>query len=184
MTRLRHNLSLTLMLLACSTTGLATELFEPTLQAGPHVIHRLGVGALRRWWIKGCDIAFYAPEDIRKEEILTDIPRCLKLHYVHPIRADQFAAAAWKALRQNLSKTEITALKDKIDTLHALYQDVKKQDNYMLLYVPGEGTTLSLNGQPQGTIKGSAFASAYFGVWLGKNPLDDRLKAQLLADIP
>lgn len=179
-----HLLPLIALSATCCTTTVASELFEPTAQAGPHVIHRLGVGSLRRWWIKGCEVALYAPKGTRQEEILANIPRCLRLHYFHPIRADQFAVAAWDVLQRHFSESEIADLKDQIDALHALYQDVKKGDDYELLYVPGEGTTLSLNGKALGKIKGAAFSAAYFSVWLGEKPLDDRLKSQLLADVP
>ena len=170
------------MLLVASHSALAAEVsFPKETQVEGHVLQLTGIGALRRWMIKGCDIAFYVPTGTAREDVLNgDIPRCLELRYVHSIRADQFAHAAWDTLRQNYDAPQLARLKPDIDRLHALYRDVKPQDCYRLCYAPGRGTTLILNGQPLGTVKGDAFAKAYFGVWLGEMPLDKRLKTRLL----
>jgi len=172
--------------LAAGSTATAdpAELFPPTMLVGTNTLQRTGVGVLRRWLIKGCDIALYAPAGTRKTDILGDVPRCLELHYVYPIGARQFAAAAWETLRRNYTEAELSALEAKIDLLHAFYRDVKKQDRYKLRYVPGEGTTLLLNDVALGTVPGARFASVYFSVWLGNIPLDARLKADLLAGAP
>ena len=69
-------------------------------------------------------------------------------------------------------------LRGKID---ALYQDVEPGDRYALTYVPGAGTELAKNGEPLGVIPGADFASAYFAIWLGDDPIDASLRDQLLS---
>ena len=49
-----------------------------------------------------------------------------------------------------------------------------------MTYLPGRGTELALNGTPLAVIEGADFAAAYFGIWLGPNSIDDRLKRDLL----
>jgi hypothetical protein len=39
---------------------------------------------------------------------------------------------------------------------------------------------LALNGTEVGVIDGGDFARAYFGIWLGDEPIDDRFRDQLL----
>jgi hypothetical protein len=46
--------------------------------------------------------------------------------------------------------------------------------------VPRRGTELSYNGKPLVLIEGADFASAYFAIWLGRNPIDKDLKKQLI----
>ena len=53
-------------------------------------------------------------------------------------------------------------------------------DRYSLTYIPGKGTTLSLNGVPKGTVDGADFAAALFSIWLGPNPIDSNFKQALL----
>ncbi len=156
------------------------SLFAPTMQVGTNALHRVGVGALRRWMIKGCDIALYAPRGVSRARVLEDIPRCLELHYVHALRPDQFAAAAWDALRRTYRTDELVPLTPRIERLHKLYRPVAKGDRYQLIHEPGVGTHLWLNGDLLGTVAGADFAAAYFGVWLGKEPLDKGLRGDLV----
>lgn len=37
-------------------------------------------------------------------------------------------------------------------------------------YVPGTGTTVTINGKSEGTIEGADFMRALWGIWLGANP--------------
>ena len=44
----------------------------------------------------------------------------------------------------------------------------------------GVGTTLLYNDKRLGTVRGAAFASAWFSIWFGEKPLDTGLKRKLL----
>ena len=61
-----------------------------------------------------------------------------------------------------------------------MYEDVKPGDRYSLTYIPGKGTELALNGEPKGIVEGSEFAAALFSIWLGKKPIDESFKKQIL----
>ena len=74
----------------------------------------------------------------------------------------------------------LAKLRSRIDLINAIYQDVKPGDRYALTYLPGRGTELALNGTPLTVIEGADFAAAYFGIWLGRDSIDDRLKRDLL----
>ena len=75
---------------------------------------------------------------------------------------------------------DAAALADRIETLHRAYRDVDKGDRYSLTYVPEQGTELALNGQVLTRVAGADFACAYFGIWLGGDPIDDGLRDRLL----
>jgi hypothetical protein len=40
---------------------------------------------------------------------------------------------------------------------------------------------VSIKGSPLVTIDGADFTAAYFGIWLGREPTDEKLKRDLLA---
>ena len=142
-----------------------------------------GYGLLRYMiLIKAYVAAFYLPEGVRSEDALTDVPKLLEIEYFHPIVAQDFAKATSASISQNTSLVTYQGLKPKIDELNALYRDIAPGDRYTLTYIPGRGTTLALNGRPLGTVAGSEFAAALFGIWLGSNPLDRNLKELLLGD--
>jgi hypothetical protein len=49
-----------------------------------------------------------------------------------------------------------------------------------VLYLPGEGTMLSLNGERLGSIPGDDVVRAAFSIWLGANPIDKNFRDLLL----
>lgn len=146
----------------------------------PLVLHN--VGLLRyRYFIKAYVAALYLGEKVRPEDVLTDVPKRLELHYFWPIKGPDFGKAADQILAENFPAATLASLRPRLEQLHGWYENIQPGDRYALTYLPGVGTELALNGAPKGTIKGADFAAAYFAIWLGEKPLDKSLKAQLLA---
>jgi len=157
--------------------------FKREFRVNDAILALRGYGLLRYMvFIKAYVAAFYLPESVRSEDALTDVPKHLEIEYFHPIVAQDFAKATSASISQNTSLVTYQGLKPKIDELNALYRDIAPGDRYTLTYIPGRGTTLAWNGRPLGTVAGSEFAAALFGIWLGSNPLDRNLKELLLGD--
>jgi hypothetical protein len=173
-----------LWLAAVGTLGAAEiegVFFADRHRAGETTLVLNGVGLLRyRLFIKAYVAALYLGEGVRPEEVLADVPKRLEIEYFWSIAGPDFGKAAEKILADNFPASVLSSLQSRLERLHALYQDVKPGDRYALTYVPGVGTELTLNDTPLGTIEGADFASAYFAIWLGREPLNDALKAQLL----
>lgn len=139
------------------------------------------MGLLRyRVVFRGYVAALYLPKDVPTERVLDDVPRRLELSYFWSIRGKDFGGAAEQKLEETLDPRSRAAIRERVETLHRTYRDVSPGDRYALDYIPGEGTTLRLNGEPLVTIPGADFARAYFGLWLGEDPLDDTLRDRLL----
>ena len=157
--------------------------FKREVRVNDAILALRGYGLLRYMiFIKAYVAALYLPESVRSEDALTDVPKHLEIEYFHPIVAQDFAKATSASISQNTSLVTYQGLKPRIDELNALYKDIAPGDRYALTYMPGQGTTLSWNGQPLGTVAGREFAAALFGIWLGSNPLDSNLKDLLLGD--
>jgi len=156
--------------------------FADRYQAGNTSLILKNVGLLRyRRIFKGYVAALYLGEGVRPEDALTNVPKRLELEYFWSIKGVNFGKAADKILQQNFSAELIATLRERLQRLHALYENIQPGDRYSLTYLPGVGTELALNGTPKGTIEGADFAAAYFAIWLGEKPLDESLKSQLLA---
>ena len=138
--------------------------------------------ALLRWLkiFKVYVAALYLPENGAPNDVLTDIPKRLEISYLVSIPGPDFGKGAEAVLERNNSPEELARLRSRIDKLNAVYRDVKPGDRYALTYVPGQGTELSYNGQPLITIEGADFAAAYFGIWLGKDPIDQDMRSRLI----
>lgn len=138
------------------------------------------LGLLRRFFIKGYAAALYLGGDATRESVLGDVPRRLELQYYVSIAREDFGQAAQTILERSHPQQELDALRGRVDAMAELFEDVSAGDRYSLTYLPGRGTELALNGEPLGTIPGSDFAAAYFGIWLGDDPIDTGLRDRLL----
>lgn len=124
--------------------------------------------------------ALYLPKSVTSEDVLSDVPKRLELTYLVSIGKNDFGKGAAATLERNNTPAELARLQGRIERINKAYKDVKPGDRYSLSYLPGRGTELALNGTPLLTIEGADFAAAYFGIWLGRSPFDDRLKRALL----
>jgi Chalcone isomerase-like len=64
-------------------------------------------------------------------------------------------------------------------------EGIKKGDVVIGDFVPGVGTTFSINGKPVGApFPDPAFYGAILRIWIGSNPADPTLKPLLLGEEP
>jgi hypothetical protein len=120
----------------------------------------------------------YRPEGMSKQTALHDnAPLKLEFCYYKSITPDMFIQGANEALPAQLS----ASLRAEVDRLHASYQAVKPNDCYTLRY-ENAVTELLLNNKRVFQSSLPEFKQVYFGVWLGDNPLSEKLKASLMTN--
>jgi hypothetical protein len=187
-TKTRHCACIIVLLLAITILPLPVQALtvenvtfadSVTIGGTPVPLHN---AALLRYlkFIKAYVAALYLPEGVPAENVLSDVPKRLELNYLVSIKGPDFGKGAEPTLKLNQSPAELARLRSRIDRINAIYRDVKPGDRYTLTYQPGRGTELALNGTPLTVIEGADFAAAYFGIWLGRDSIDDRLKRDLL----
>lgn len=72
-------------------------------------------------------------------------------------------------------------LKAEIADFNKCFNDeIVKQDEFFISYSPDKGVVVTKNGVEKGVIKGIEFKKALFGIWLGDNATDKKLKKMLL----
>lgn len=88
-----------------------------------------------------------------------------------------------KAIRDGFKKStqgKTEPIQSKIEDFLAVFkQGVEKKDLFQFTYQPELGTVISKNGKELASIKGLDFKKALWGIWLGNNPVDKKLKAEL-----
>lgn len=124
--------------------------------------------------------ALYLPSNIPADQWGADVPKHLEICYLRDIPAEGFIESSEEHLRKVLALKDYQSIEPRLEELFDLFRDVKERDRYALTYQPGVGTTLSLNGEALGTIPGPDFAAAYFGIWLGEDPLQEKFRDDLL----
>ena len=149
--------------------------------AGESTLELRGASMLR--WAMMVDLyagALYLPGAAPSRQWPSDIPKRLELCYFRKIPAEGFIESSQDHLRSTLSDQRLEQIQARLDQLYDLFRDIGPGDRYTLTYQPDLGTSLSLNGELLGTIPGADFAEAYFGIWLGEQPLNEKFRDQVL----
>ena len=112
--------------------------------------------------------------------IAADEAMVIRLHFVRDVGKGSIQSA-WNDGYKKSAGDSYNALKPKIDQFNGFFSSgVKDNDTYDIIYVPGKGITVKINGAEKGTIAVLDFKKATFGIWLGAEPADDGLKEGML----
>lgn len=176
---------LILVFVAPSPNANSTEVggvfFEDHVIAENTMLSKRGAGLFRYLGLfKTYAGALYLENGKPTEEVLNNSAKRLELEYFINIKGDDFGPVTNKLLDRNIEPETIAVLRERIEKLNSLYEDVQPGDRYSLTFIPGKGTELALNGEPKGIIEGDDFASAIYSIWLGKNPISHSFKNQLM----
>ena len=153
--------------------------FDQSTTIGGTVVPLHGMGHAYYVGFRLYSAALYAFEkDAKTGNILLDVPKRLVLHYHRKFKKQEFIEYANLQLSKNPS-VDFARIRADVERLSDSYQDVKRGDRYELVYTPGQGTELLLNGKLRVRIPGEEFARAYFGIWLSEYPLDKKLMENL-----
>ncbi len=102
----------------------------------------------------------------------------LILHFVRDVgRSD--LNKAWDEGFEVNAKTQLAALKERIEKLKSVMTDMKTGERLSFTHNPGS-LLVDVGGATKGTIEGDDFAKAFFSIWLGAHPPNSSLKAGLL----
>ena len=109
----------------------------------------------------------------------SDAPKELILQFVRDVDGSDLNKG-WQEGFENNARSELPALKERIETFKGFMSDAKTGEQLRLAYKPGAGVRVQVNKAVKGTIEGDDFARALFSIWLGANPPNEDLKAGLL----
>jgi hypothetical protein len=154
--------------------------FESTIRLDEQTLERRGTGHFTYWFWSLYDGALYLPAEEAPEAVLEVVPKRLDLAYFREIPAEKMVEAGQKILRKNVTEAEWNLIADRLTRINAAYQTVDEGDRYQLTFVPGRGTTLSLNGEELITIPGDDFARLYFRIWFGEDPVGADFRDDLM----
>jgi chalcone isomerase-like protein len=98
-----------------------------------------------------------------------DEPRRQVMHFLYSVSKAQMCDAWNDGLERNTPKASAD-VKKAFTTLCSWMEPIPKGHELVLTYVPGEGTTVEVNGKTKGTLPGKAVADAILATWIGPDP--------------
>ena len=119
------------------------------------------------------------------EEVIKDPgPKRVAMHIlVDELTAQELTASLNNALAANHIPAELALVESRIRELNRMMSTIgviKKGGVIHLDYLPGTGTQVTVNGEKKITIKGEDFFQAMLRIWIGKKPVDGRLRDAML----
>ena len=172
------------LLILPRAAGAEENVFDGQKTIDGYALTLRGTGILRYMvFIKAYEGAFYLQEGKTADQALDErAARCLVLHYFHPLKAGDFAEATTEMIKKNVSPDRFASLLPKIEKFNTFYRDITAGDRYTAAYIPESGTRLWLNNDLLGRVEGTDFASTFFAIWIGENPIDrdfrDRMRGK------
>lgn len=108
-------------------------------------------------------------------------PAQLRIDFLHGGAGHDMLAKGWrKGFERNQSAAMMIRLKGRLEQFSDLFGDVNKGDVFFFDFLSDGDTRIRFDEHVQGVIHGSEFQQALLAIWLGKNPVEDGLKKELL----
>jgi len=108
-----------------------------------------------------------------------DEPKRVVMQFLHGVSKGRMADAFDDSFNANSPAAKRT-MKAEIDRLLGALEPMESGGQMVFTYVPGTGTTFTVNGKDKFTVPGPAFAQVIFSVWLGPEPPTPELKKGML----
>lgn len=160
-----------------------TEVFPKSLKIEDQDLHLKGTGTRVKLWMDMYILGLFVSDTNQdaNQIVSGNKTAIVRLNIVSGLIT---AEKMDKAIRDGFKKStqgKPEAIRSEIEEfLNVFKQGVEKKDLFQFTYQPELGTTISKNGKKLASIKGLAFKQALWGIWLGKNPVDKKLKEKLL----
>jgi len=164
-------LCLTLPALPALAATLAGVTVPDHADAGGTALVLNGAGLRTKFFIKVYVGALYLPqkESSAAKVLGNDAARKMLFHFLYGVSKSQMCDAWSEGLEQNTPKAS-PALKKDFKTLCDWMEEIPKGNEMTIVYVPGQGSTLTVNGKAKGTLLGKATADAILATWIGPDP--------------
>ena len=163
-----------LCLLTALPAGAATVAgvtLPDTATAGGKELVLNGMGLRKKFVIKVYVGGLYLPQkQVDARNVLSiDQPRQMVMHFLYDVSKDQMCDAWNEGLEANTPSAS-AELKGAFATLCGWMEDLPKGNRLVMTYVPGEGTSVEVNGKAKGTLPGKDVADAILATWIGAKP--------------
>jgi hypothetical protein len=162
--------------------SLAGVTMPDTVQVGGTTLVLNGMGLRTKFMVKVYVAGLYLDQKSSDASAIlqTDAPKRIVMHFLHGASKSQIANAFDDSFNENAPDAR-KMVKDEINQFLGVLEPLKEGEEMVFTYVPGTGTTCTINGKEKLTIAGKAFGPVLFSVWLGPKPPNADLKKGILS---
>ena len=141
-----------------------------------------GMGLRKKLWVKvyAAGLWLESPSMDPDAIIGSDTPKRVVMHFLTDRATREKMNDAWEEGFEANSSDQLPSLRDRLERFKAFFGDMKDGDEVEFVMVPGDTTSVAVNGVDKGEIAGDDFQAALLRVWLGDHPPSDDLKEGLL----
>ena len=178
-----------LALLMITSLGNAEEIgginMPESLQTGQTQLMLNGAGIREKFFFDIYVGGLYLKEKSQDATAIIEAnePMAIRLHI---LSSKATSKKMEKATRKGFEKAtggNIEPIKVQIDKFCSVFKkEIKEDDRYDLIYVPGKGVEVYINDAYTSVTEGLAFKQALFGIWLSDKPAQKSLKRAMLGD--
>lgn len=169
-----------------AATEVAGVKYAPSAQVAGSNLVLNGAGIRYRFVIKVYTAGLYLGSKANTPEQVLAAPGAKRMHVVmlREIDATDLGKLFTRGMQDNSPREEFSKSIPGTIRMADIFSSKKKLtpgENFSVDWVPGIGTTILVNGKPQGEpIKEPEFFNALMRIWLGSSPADSLLKDALL----
>lgn len=168
---------------AASAVEVGGKNLPEKLELGDKTVFVNGSGIRVKWFMDIYACGLYLTKKMNDPQKIMDAdePMAIRMHVISGLMSYKKLVDALKEGFEKSTGGNIGPIKAKIDKYIAAHKgDVKEDKIYQYEYVPGEGTSVVIDGRKAITVSGLDFKKAVFGIWLCDDPADEDLKEGML----
>ncbi len=145
-----------------------------------------GAGIRYKAVFKVYTAGLYLPKKAATPEEVLAMPgaKRMSITMLRDIDSSELGKLFSRGMEDNMDKAAFSKLVPGVMRMSQIFSDHKKLaagDSFMVEWVPGAGTVITVKGVPQGEpFKEPEFFNALLRIWLGPSPADWKLKEALL----
>lgn len=153
----------------------------PVIEVSGKQLHLMGMGLRKKLWFKVYLASLYVEDttDDPARVIGSDQVKRVQMNMLRDLERGKIVEAVQQGFERN-SGPDMPRLQGRLDQFLKAIPDLKSGQTIVITYAPGRGTVVKAGGGEEITVPGKDFADALFSVWLGKQPVDDELKREML----
>jgi len=167
-------------LIACATPAWSAEVAGVTLPPTESVqgtpLPLAGCAVYEKLWMNVYAVSLYLPRGTASVARMTDdqTSKLVRLDVTYDGKVPDGLPSEWKDQLQKSVSQEF------VRTLQGHYNTLRFGDTVRVSYVPGSGTTMSVNGNTVVTRPGVELMNAMMRLWVGPEPVSQNMKRLLL----